>query len=157
MNIKINKGKGIEIEMKDQLRNAIELFNEANGENVVEVVTSPAQRHLRDVNPECEPLSAKRSQSFHTIVATLLWIMKRARPDLETAIGFLCTRVSKSDEDDWKKLRRVIAYVQATIDDIRIIGASSLSQIFTWIDAAYAVTSDMKSQTGGTMSMGLGI
>ena len=83
--------------------------------------------------------------------------MKRARPDLETAIGFLCTRVSKSDEDDWKKLRRVIAYVQATIDDIRIIGASSLSQIFTWIDAAYAVTSDMKSQTGGTMSMGLGI
>ena len=83
--------------------------------------------------------------------------MKRARPDLETAVSFLCTRVPKSDEDDWKKLRRVIDYVQATIDDVRIIGATSLSQIFTWIDAAYAVTADMKSQTGGSMSMGLGI
>ena len=83
--------------------------------------------------------------------------MKRSRPDLETTIGFLCTRVAKSDEDDWKKLRRVIAYVKCTIDDIRIIGASSLSDIFTWIDAAYAVNPDMKSQTGGAMSLGLGV
>ena len=157
MNIKISKERCIEIEMKSQLENVIDLFNEADGNKVTEVVTSPAQRHLREVNPECNPLSTKKSQSFHTIVQTLLWIMKRARPDLETAVGFLCTRVSKSDEDDWKKLRRVIAYVQAPIDDIRIIGASSLSDIYTWIDSAYAVTADMKSQTGGTMSLGLGV
>ena len=138
--------------MRDQLRDVIELFNKADGKKVIEEVTSPAQRHLREVNPDCNPLSTEKSQSFHTIVASLLWIMKRARPDLETSVGFLCTRVSKSDEDDWKKLRRVIAYVQATINDIRIIGASSLSDIFTWIDAAYAVTDDMKNQTGGTMS-----
>ena len=83
--------------------------------------------------------------------------MKRSRPDLETAIGFLCTRVTKSDEDDWKKLRRVIAYVKYTIDDIRIIEASSLSDILTWIDEAYVVNPDMKSKTGGAMSLGLGV
>ena len=83
--------------------------------------------------------------------------MKRARPDLETAISFLCTRVGKSDVDDWKKLRRVIAYLKCTINDVRIIGASSLTEIFTWIDAAYAVNPDMKSQTGGTMSLGVGV
>ena len=90
-------------------------------------------------------------------MAKILYIMKRARPDLETAVSYLCTRVSKSDLDDWKKLRRVIAFIKATIDDKRIIGASSLSSIFMWIDAAYAVNPDMKSQTGGAMSMGIGV
>ena len=83
--------------------------------------------------------------------------MKRARPDLETSATYLCTRVSKSDDDDWKKLRRVIAFVKGTIDDKRIIGANNLFQIFMWIDAAYAVNADMRSQTGGAMSMGIGI
>ena len=66
-------------------------------------------------------------------------------------------RVSKSDEDDWLKLRRAIAYIKCTIDDVRVIGASSLIDIFTWIDAAYAVNPDMKSQTGGAISLGVGV
>ena len=56
-----------------------------------------------------------------------------------------------------KKLRRIIAWIKCTIDDPRIIGASNLSEIFTWIDAVYAVHDDMRSQTGGAMSMGHGI
>lgn len=47
--------------------------------------------------------------------------------------------------------------MKGTIDDKRIIGASDLTTIFMWIDAAYAVNADMKSQTGGTMSMGTGV
>ena len=133
------------------------MFNIADGKVVTDMVTSPARGHLRDVDPDCAQLDSKKSESFHSIVATLLWIMKRARPALETAISFLCTRVSKSDEDDWKKLRRVIAYVKGTIDDVRIIGADSLSKIYAWIDAAYGVTADMKSQTGGAMSLGVGV
>mmetsp|Transcript_11450 Transcript_11450/g.16200 ORF Transcript_11450/g.16200 Transcript_11450/m.16200 type:complete len:108 (-) Transcript_11450:525-848(-) len=83
--------------------------------------------------------------------------MKRARPDLETAISFLCTRVDKSDIDDWKKLHRVIAFIKGTIDDCRIIGATDLTKIFTWIDAVYVVNPDMRSQIGGAMAMGVGI
>ena len=67
----------------------------------------------------------------------------------------MCTRVDKSDTDDWRKLLRVIAFVKCTLDDCRIIGATDLTKIFTWIDAAYAVNPDMKSQTGGAMSMGI--
>jgi hypothetical protein len=157
MNIEINKDKNIEIEMKDQLLEAISMFEEAEGSEVTEEVTSPARHHLRNVNLESAQLSSKKKESFHSIVQKLLWVMKRARPDLETAIGFLCTRVGKSDEDDWKKLRRVIAYLKGTINDVRVIGASNLTDIFTWIDAAYAVNPDMKSQTGGTMSLGVGV
>ena len=157
MNIKINKDKNIEIEMKDQLLEAVHMFEQAESSEVNDTVTTPARPRLRDVNPECTQLGSDKQDAFHSMVAKLLWIMKRARPDLETAIAFLCSRVSKSDEDDWLKLKRVIAYVKCTIDDVRVIGASSLADIYTWIDAAYAVNPDMKSQTGGCMSLGVGV
>ena len=47
--------------------------------------------------------------------------MKRVRPDIETSISFLMRRVSKSDVDDWGKLKRVLAYLKNTIDDVRVI------------------------------------
>ena len=157
MNIALHPHQRIEIEMKDQLQKAIDMFEQNDGEEVTEQVTSPATRRLREVNPDCELLSKDKKEAFHSIVALLLWIMKRARPDLETAISYLCTRVSKGDIDDWGKLRRAIAYVKCTIDDVRIIGANYLKSMFTWIDAAYAVNADMRSQTGGAMSLGLGV
>ena len=157
MNITINQKDSIEIEMKDQLQDAIDMFVSSEGEKVNEEVTSPARPRLRDVNSNGVLLNKDKKEAFHSIVASLIWIMKRARPDLETAISFLCTRVSKSDEDDWIKLRRVIAFIQCTIEDVRIIGASDLNKIFTWIDSAYAVNPDMRSQTGGAISMGIGL
>ena len=65
--------------------------------------------------------------------------------------------MSKSDEDDWNKLKRVLGWIKSTIDDKRYIGAKNLAQLFTWIDASYAVHPDMRSQTGGAQSMGRGI
>ena len=73
---------------------------------------------------------------------------------METLISFLSIRVTKSNIDDWKKLRRGLIYVKNTIDDKRIIVASTLSDIFTWIDTAYAVHPNMQSHTGGAISMG---
>ena len=81
--------------------------------------------------------------------------MKRSSPDLETAIAYSCTRVSKIDEDDWKKLRRVIVFIQCSIEDIRIIGADDLTKIFTWTNETYAVNPDMKGKTGGPYQWGL--
>ena len=83
--------------------------------------------------------------------------MKRARPDLETSIDSQCTRVTKSDVDDWEKLRRVLAFIKCTINDVRISGAYDLKSMFTYIDSAYTVHPDMQSQTRGSMSMGLGV
>ena len=131
--------------MKDQLLEAVHMFEQAESSEVNDTVTTPARPRLRDVNPECTQLGSDKQDAFHSIVAKLLWIMKRARPDLETAIAFLCTRVSKSDEDDWLKLKRIIAYVKCTIDDVRVICASSLTDIYTWIDAAYAVNPDTRT------------
>ena len=54
-------------------------------------------------------------------------------------------------------MRRGLAFIQCTIDDVRIIGSESLTEIYVWIDVAYAVNPDMMSQTGGAMSTGIGI
>ena len=86
-----------------------------------------------------------------------MYICKRSRPDLDTVVAFLCTRVAKSDEEDWKKLLRVLSYARQTIDDPRIIGALSLKKLISWIDASYAVHPDMKSHRGATTSFGRGV
>ena len=71
-------------------------------------------------------------------------------------VAYLCTRVDKSDEDGWKKLKRVLKWLNQTIDDNRVIGYDNLDIIFTWIDTAFAVHQNMHSQTGGVISLGWG-
>ena len=56
-----------------------------------------------------------------------------------------------------EKLRRMLGYVKATYKEPRIIGAQSMQDLYTWVDAAYAVHPNMRSQTGGAMSFGYSI
>ena len=43
------------------------------------------------------------------------------------------------------------------IDLVRIVGGKDILTLHTWIDAAYAVHNDMRSQMGGCMSFGNGM
>ena len=66
-------------------------------------------------------------------------------------------RVTKSNVNDWKKLKRGLTYMKNTIKDKRIIGAKTLSDLYTSIYAAiyaaYAVHNNMRVHTGGATSM----
>ena len=141
------------LNMKDQILEAIDTFRDDVSLNV----TSPATKNLREVDETSQQLDKEKSMTFHSVVAKLLFIAKRARPDVDPTIQFLCTRVSKSTVEDWGKLKRCLQFLNSTINEVRIIGVESLTDLYTWIDAAYAVYPDMKSQTGGCMSYGLGI
>ena len=44
-----------------------------------------------------------------------------------------------------------------TIKDKITIGAKKLSDLYTWIDAAYAAHNNIIRHTGGAISMGYGI
>ena len=83
--------------------------------------------------------------------------MKRVCPHIKTLSSLLNTGVSKSDKDYRKKLKRGLAWVKNTINYERVIGERNLSEVFTWIDAAYAVHGRTRSHTGGAMQMGYGI
>ena len=117
---------------------------------------TPAARHLFDVNPEARKLGKQQADEFHHMVAKLLYLSKRARPDLQTAIAFLCTRVSAPDEDDWKKLRRVITYLRGQPRIPLTLEATSDGIIKWWVDASFAVHPDCRSHTGATVSIGKG-
>ena len=49
-------------------------------------------------------------------MAQCLFLTKCGRPDIQTAIAFLTARVKSPDEDDQKKLKRVLCYLRGSID-----------------------------------------
>ena len=57
-------------------------------------------------------------------------------------MAFLCTRVAESDEDDWKKLKRVLHYLRGTIDLVLTLGADDITKMKSWVDVSYGVNSD---------------
>ena len=119
--------------------------------------STPAANHLFEVN-ENDPkyLSEDEAMKFHHVVAKLLFLCKRARPDIHTAVAFLCTRVKKPDEDDYKKLCRVLKYLQSTIEIKLTLEAEDPMTVQWWVDASYAPHVDMRSHTGGMMTLGKG-
>jgi hypothetical protein len=145
------KGK-VTITMFDYIKKLLEeLPSDMNGDAV-----TPAANHLFDISEKPELLEEEKSVLFHHNVAKLLFLCKRARPDLQTAVAFLCTRVKCPDTDDYKKLARTLKYLRATSDLPLTLEVDNLQVIKWWIDASYAVHPDMKSHTGGIMSLGRG-
>ena len=72
-------------------------------------------------------------------------------------MAFLTTRVKSPDEDDYKKLGRVMRYLRATARLPLTLKADNLHLVKWWVDGAFAVHADMRSHTGGAMSLGKGI
>ena len=87
-------------------------------------------------------------------MAQLLFTGIRCRKDAQTAIAFLTTTLRNPDEDDWKKLRRLLGYLKRTIKLPLILRADGVNVLKWWVDASYAAHDDMRGHTGGTMSMG---
>jgi hypothetical protein len=121
------------------------------------IAVTPAANHLFDVDISGKvPLDEPNAILFHHLVAKLLFLCKRARPDIQTAVAFLSTRVKSPDGHDYRKLARVMRYLRATMDLPLTLEASHISTIKWWVDGAFAVHPDMRSHTGVVMSLGKG-
>ena len=118
--------------------------------------STPAAAHLFEVDVTAKKLTDKARETFHHIMAQLLYLSKRARPDLQTAISFLCTRVQQPDIDDYKKLNRCLAYLRKTKDMTLTLEADKTGDIRWWVDASFGVHPDLRSHTGATMTLGRG-
>ena len=54
------------------------------------------------------PAAQADTHISHHFVAQLIYISKRARPDIQIAVSFLCTRVRGPATDEYKNLTRVM-------------------------------------------------
>ena len=79
-------------------------MHEEYGEDKYQKVSSPAADGLFDIDKNSQKLSDAEQEKFHKIVAKGLFLSKRARPDVQPVIAFLCTRVKCPTEQDKEKL-----------------------------------------------------
>ena len=143
----------VRVSMEDYIRTMLA----ALPEDMAGTATTPAAEHLFKVNKTPTYLDEKDAMFFHHNMAKLFFLCKRARPDTQTAVAFLSTRVQHPDHDDYKKLGRVMKYLRKTITLPLTLEADDLQLIHWWIDGAFATHCDMRSHTGGAMSLGKGI
>ena len=85
-----------------------------------------------------------------------MFLCKRARPDISPGITLLSGRVKEPNIGDWNKLVKVLVFLQSTIDDVLTLEADDLQTLKWYIDAAFAVHADMRSHTGGMLTLGKG-
>ena len=116
---------------------------------------TPAANHLFNVSPDAKKLPEATAQRFHHLVAKLLYLSRRTRQDIQTAVAFLCTCVQSPDEDDYKKLTRVMQYLRCTRELTLTIEPGVDAK--WWVDSSYAVHPDMRSHSGIMMTLVKGV
>jgi hypothetical protein len=90
--------------MAEYLKESIKDFPE----NCDSPQNTPAGAHLFEVNDDSPKISEAKRKLLHSIVAKLLSVTKRGRPDIQVPIAFLTSRISKAVKDDWKKFKRLL-------------------------------------------------
>jgi hypothetical protein len=117
---------------------------------------TPAGDNLFTVRDDVPLLDKVRKDVFHSAVAKAMYLAKRVRPETLVAVSFLSTRVQAPDEDDWAKMVRLYKYLAGEPNLPLVLRFHSSMNIMAYVDAAFAVHRDMKSHTGGFITMGGG-
>jgi hypothetical protein len=118
--------------------------------------TSMAPDDFFIVDKDTEKLSEEGAKAFHNLVAKTLYVSKRSRPDVSTAIAFLTTRVRAPDANDWRKLSHLMEYLRVDRLHPLILSANGSGVLMWYVNASFAVHPNMRSHTGGGFTMGRG-
>jgi hypothetical protein len=122
----------VRFSMTDYVRGILdELPDDMNGE-----CATPAPNYLFEVNNDCDKLDLETPDMFHHNTAKLLFLCKCARPDIQPAVAFLCTRVKGPDTDNYKKYTRVMKLLHATINMPLSLEADKTNVIKWWADVS---------------------
>jgi hypothetical protein len=119
-------------------------------------VDTPATSTLFSVSESSPSLSQVARERFHSLVAKLLYLSKRARPDILVAVSFLTTRVLCATLEDEMKVTRVVRYLRGTKSLGIVLEASKFLCVTAYVDASYGTHPDCRSHTGIVISIGKG-
>ena len=155
MTLDFSKPGAVKIDMVDYVKSMLKQFEE-EVQSIGTGKDCPWSDKLFEVDSDSPKLDVKEAETFHTYVAKSLFLCMRARPDILTAVAFLCTRVQSCTEQDWQKLVRMFKFLKKTQEDVLTLSADNLSVLNWYWDASFAVHQDYKSHTGGALTMGKG-
>ena len=116
---------------------------------------TPTAMNVFEISPDKKLLDQDEAKMFHTLVAKMLYLAKRTRPDLLTAVAFLTTSVQSPTVEDRSKLNRALGYIHGTKDLKLTLKVGSDPKLRGSIDASYAVhTQARKSHSGCAVFIG---
>ena len=89
---------------------------------------SPMRDNLFEIREEEDRklLPEEQASQCHRTVAKCLFLCMRARPDVQTLVSFLTTRVKEPDEDTLGKLRHGLVYLKSMLHMKQYMTADSL-------------------------------
>ena len=122
-----------------------------------EKASTPATSKLFEIDDNSHPLNETDKNGFHSMVAKLLYMAKRVRPDMLLAVSFLTTRVSSPTEQDLTKLTRLLFYLNDTKDFGLVLEVTNGLKVLAYIDASHGSHPNFKGHTGGLISLGHGV
>jgi hypothetical protein len=126
-----------------------ELLNEVK-DIIQGVSNTPASHNLFSIDELSELLCASEKELYHSLTAKLLYLGKRVRPDVLTAVSFLAKRVQLPTQQDFRKLQKTIKYLRHTATLGIVLEASNSLCVLAYIDSSYAV------HTGVVIGIGRG-
>ena len=118
--------------------------------------STPATDRLFEISEGSPTLNKAQREEYHSRVAKLLYLAKRVRPDILTAVACLSTRVQSPTEQDNEKLARVLRYVNGTKDMSICLEEKNGVTTLAYVDASFGVHEGYKSHTGAALSIGRG-
>lgn len=153
MGLETNQQGEIQLRMDAYIQGVLDEFE--HDYKPLKKSTTPAS--IRLFNPGTGKLLQKRDRSkFHTTVAKLLYLSKRARPDIQLPVLYLCTRVKNPTEDDFSKLLKLLGYLKLTKHKTRLISRrGDMNRLVAYVDASFASHADGKGHTGLVLKWGI--
>ena len=130
------------------------ISNILNKYDVSKEAMTPVTEMLFRSNKSCPKLSHRLQQTFHSCVMELHYLAKRIRGDILTAVSFCATRVLSPNEDDYKKLARILSYLLFTRDQKMVLKVGETCEVNAYVDASFGIYEDMKSVTGIVIMIG---
>jgi hypothetical protein len=143
------RGGTITLDMRYYLKKILECCDAPKA-----AVVTPGGKDTFLVDGASRFLAEVSKKRFHTLVAKLLYLSKRARPDIIAVVGFLCTRVRNPTEEDKRKLSRVLSYLHGSKNQVMKMQPSGIFRVEAFVDASFAAHLDGKSHSGIVIQVG---
>jgi len=138
----------------------ISVYGKANNNSV----NTPAADNLFDDLPDESSSSTSKTTNDQTIqynkqneflrvIMSLMYLARITRPDILLPVTYLATRTHIATTNDYKKLARILQYINNTQALTLTIKCDDL-QLHAYCDASYGCHNDGKSHTGYYIAMG---